>query len=137
MKSTSKPSSLLVVGGHDAGKTHYGGQLLGRLRERNSNLRLRSAIDNISPFEKVLDKLGQGIAAPHTSMLTYEELVLPVESASGEEMDLLWPDYGGEQITNRIMLSAKYHQNGSQELRQVTDGCFLFGLSNYEISKTY
>lgn len=125
MNSTRKPSSILVVGGHDAGKTHYGGQLLGRLRDRQSNLRLRSAIDNISPFEAVLDKLGQGISAPHTSMNTYDELVLPVESASGEEMNLLWPDYGGEQITNRIMAKRQVPSEWQSRIK-ASDGWLLF-----------
>lgn len=125
MKPNPKPTSLLVIGGHDAGKTHYGGQLLGRLRERESFLKLRGAVANIEPFEEALNKLGQGVSIGHTPTLTYLESIFPIESASGEKLDLMWPDYGGEQITKNIIGQRKISSEWQQRIRE-SDGWLLF-----------
>lgn len=91
-------NSLLIIGGPDAGKTHYGGQLLGRLNRGEGRIRMRGAPANIAPFEEVLRCLGQGVTAPHTASGVYYETVFPVELVNGEPADLVFPDYAGEQI---------------------------------------
>jgi len=91
-------TSLLIIGGPDAGKTHYGGQLLGRLNYGKGQIKMRSAPANIAPFEEVLRCLGQGMTAMHTSAGVYYETVFPVELANGNPADLVFPDYAGEQI---------------------------------------
>jgi hypothetical protein len=91
-------NSLLIIGGPDVGKTHYGGQLLGRLNQGEGRIRMRSAPANIAPFEEVLRCLGQGITAGHTATDVYHEIIFPIESVDGDPVDLVFPDYGGEQI---------------------------------------
>lgn len=90
--------SLLVVGGPGTGKTHYGGQLLKRLRRGMGKLILRGAPENVTPFEEVLKCLGKGTSAEHTPTGVYQEIVLPIGTADRARRDLVWPDYGGEQI---------------------------------------
>lgn len=118
-------TSLLVIGGHDTGKTHYGGQLLGRLREGESHLRLRAAIENITPFEEALNSLGQGVPASHTPITAYMESLFPIQSASGKRMDLVWPDYAGEQITKTIMGQRQVTHDWRQRVQE-SDGWLLF-----------
>lgn len=91
-------NSLLIIGGPDAGKTHYGGQLLGRLNRGEGRIRMRGAPANIAPFEEVLRCLGQGVRASHTASGVYYETVFPIELANGDMADLVFPDYAGEQI---------------------------------------
>jgi hypothetical protein len=90
--------SLLIIGGPDTGKTHYGGQLLGRLNQGKGQIKRRGASANIAPFEEVLRCLGQGVTAGHTATDVYHEIILPIELTSGDSVDLVFPDYGGEQI---------------------------------------
>lgn len=97
MAESATSHSVLLVGGHDTGKTHYGGQLLGRLQLDRGTLRLRGTPETLAPFQKVLDRLAQGRAADHTPTETYEEIVLPLATPSGP-VDVVWPDYGGEQV---------------------------------------
>ena len=99
---TETVRSLLVIGGPATGKTHYGGQLLGRLRQRDCQLRMREAPSNISPFEEVLDRLGQGLTANHTAMGVYHKVTLPIQAPGKGNVDLIWPDYSGEQISQII-----------------------------------
>ena len=59
---------VLILGGPAAGKTHYAGQLLGRLRhDRQGTLRLQQGgADDLGKFEEVLGCLEEGRAAGHT-----------------------------------------------------------------------
>lgn len=99
--------SILVIGGPGVGKTHYGGQLLGRVRGQNSVLALRSTPDSIAPLEEVFRCLAQGKCAQHTPTSTYHEVILPLKNrgeneGSKTDFDLIWPDYGGEQIAQFV-----------------------------------
>lgn len=97
MAEPATSHSVLLVGGHDTGKTHYGGQLLGRLQLDKGTLRLRGTPESLVPFQNVLDCLAQGRAADHTPADTYEEVILPLATPAGP-VDVVWPDYGGEQV---------------------------------------
>lgn len=59
---------VLVLGGSGAGKTHYAGQLLGRMRhDRQGRLRLRpGGVEDLIKLEEVLACLEEGRAAGHT-----------------------------------------------------------------------
>jgi Double-GTPase 1 len=92
---------LVLLGGPHSGKTHYAGQLYGRVRRRPGLLRLRNergTPSDLSALEEVLRCLEEGRAAEHTSSDTWAEVSLPLEDKDGNTMDLRWPDYGGEQI---------------------------------------
>ena len=92
--------SLLVIGVSDTGKTHYGGQLLIRLRKGRGLLKSSVAPDSIKAFEEVLTSLNEGKSAPHTASKVYCEETIPLFAAVGNRIDLTWPDYAGEQIKN-------------------------------------
>lgn len=91
-------TSVLIVGESDVGKTHYGAQLLKRLISTDGKLRMNGAATNLQPFEAALQQLNEGRLAGHTAAKTYVESVWPIRDDRGEQMDLVWPDYGGEQI---------------------------------------
>lgn len=92
---------IVVLGGPNSGKTHFTGQLYGRLQRCPGALRLRrdsGTPSDLSPFEEVLSCLEKGCAAGHTATETWEEVHLPLIDVQGQPIDLWWPDYGGEQI---------------------------------------
>ena len=95
---SSSDNSILLIGESDVGKTHYGAQLLKRLMKRDGQLRMNGAATNIEPFEAVMDCLDEGRAAGHTATSTYIDSVWPIVDAQGRSAELIWPDYGGEQI---------------------------------------
>jgi Double-GTPase 1 len=100
---TSRRTTLLVVGEYGVGKTHYGAQLLQRLNQQGGALRMRGAASNISAYESALQRLNEGIAAEHTARSEYVESLWPVEDRGGQATDLVWPDYGGEQVQQMIV----------------------------------
>jgi hypothetical protein len=92
---------LVLLGGPNSGKTHYAGQLYGRLRRNSGLLKLRKdqgTPSDISILEEVLRCLEEGRAASHTSAGTWSEILLPLEDQRGQALNLLWPDYAGEQL---------------------------------------
>lgn len=94
--------SILLIGESDVGKSHYGGQLLKRLMQEDGRIRMNGAATNLEPFEAVMAKLDEGLSAGHTPITTYDESRWPVVDDEGRKADLIWPDYGGEQIKNII-----------------------------------
>lgn len=92
---------LVLLGGPNSGKTHYAGQLYGRLRNRPGVLRLRSdqgTPPDLSALAEVLHALNEGHTAGHTPTGTSVEVLLPLVDESNRALDLHWPDYGGEQL---------------------------------------
>ena len=94
--------SILVIGESGVGKSHYGGQLLKRLMQEDGRIRMDGAATNLEPFEAVMARLDAGMSADHTSTAVYHESRWPVVDEEGRKANLIWPDYGGEQIKNII-----------------------------------
>lgn len=93
-----KNNTILIIGGPNAGKTHFGGQLFGRLNAKTEHFKITSLPDDITIFQEVLDNLNDGRSAGHTNVSSHKRLKLEIESASGQNSEFSFPDYGGEQI---------------------------------------
>lgn len=91
-------NNILIIGGPNAGKTHFGGQLYGRLQARSDFYKIVSPPENLSIFKEVLEALNDGKAADHTNVNLNEILELEIEDTTGEKISFNFPDYGGEQI---------------------------------------
>jgi hypothetical protein len=102
---SERAKSVLLVGESGVGKTHYGAQLLKRLMKGDGMLRMRGAATNLDPFETALERLNEGRAADHTPTPVYVESIWPLEYDDGSKAELVWPDYGGEQI--KAMVTAR------------------------------
>jgi hypothetical protein len=97
-------ADVLVLGGPSTGKTHYAGQLLGRLRhDRQGRLRLRvGGADDLGKLEEVLACLEEGRAAGHTPAGTWTGIKCHLETRDGTDVLLEWPDYAGERLFSVI-----------------------------------
>ena len=96
-------SSLLVIGGTKAGKTHYAGQLLRRLEAKKHLLKIAVAPGDRTPLQEVLEKLAVGRSASHTPTNVYKESVWNIWiDGSDHQSQLVWPDYGGEQLEDVV-----------------------------------
>ncbi|WP_315751865.1 MULTISPECIES: hypothetical protein [unclassified Bradyrhizobium] len=99
---TERHNSILLLGESGVGKTHYGAQLLNRLMNVEGVLRMEGQSTNLLPFQSAMNSLQEGRAADHTATSTYSESVWPIIDGTGRRADLVWPDYGGEQIRRMI-----------------------------------
>ncbi|MEU6610001.1 hypothetical protein ABZ922_33970 [Streptomyces shenzhenensis] len=99
---SSTGDSILLLGESGVGKTHYGAQLLRRLMKGDCRLRMNGQATNLESFEAALESLSEGKAADHTATSTYVDSVWPVSHENGASGQLIWPEYGGEQIRSII-----------------------------------
>ncbi|MHB1117795.1 TRAFAC clade GTPase domain-containing protein [Sideroxydans sp.] len=114
---------IVLLGGPDSGKTHFAGQLYGRLKRNPGLLELRDTPADLSALEEVLHCLENGHAADHTSAGTWTDVLLPLKDKHGNELDLRWPDYGGEQLRT-IFTERQVTEAWRSELRKA-DGWLL------------
>lgn len=94
--------TILLVGESNVGKTHYGAQFLKRLMVRACALKMSGAPTNLEAFTTALSCLTEGKSTDHTPASTYVESVWPITDEAGRHAELVWPDYGGEQVRNLV-----------------------------------
>lgn len=107
---------VLVLGGSGAGKTHYAGQLLGRMRyNRQGKLRLElGGAEDLARLEEVLACLEEGRAAGHTPAETWDGIKYALSTEAGDQVFLEWPEYAGERLFNIVeqrMLPEEWRQS--------------------------
>jgi len=94
--------TILLVGESNVGKTHYGAQFLKRLVVKACALKMSGAPTNLEAFTTALSCLTEGKSTDHTPANTYVESVWPITDETGRYAELVWPDYGGEQVHNLV-----------------------------------
>ncbi len=94
--------TILLVGESNVGKTHYGAQFLKRLMVKACALKMHGAPTNLEAFTTALGCLTEGKSTDHTPANSYVESVWPIKDDSGRSAELVWPDYGGEQVRNLV-----------------------------------
>lgn len=94
--------TILLVGESNVGKTHYGAQFLKRLMVKACALKMSGAPTNLEAFNTALSCLTEGRSTDHTPANTYVESVWPITDETGRYAELVWPDYGGEQVRNLV-----------------------------------
>ena len=70
--------NILIIGGPNVGKTHFGGQLYGRLNSRlfKHKLSVSNRPSDLTIFEDVLTNLAEGKRAGHTESSANTFLIL-------------------------------------------------------------
>jgi hypothetical protein len=112
-------TQILIIGGPDAGKTHFGGQLYGRLQTRAGLYKILTPPANLTVFKEVLENLNDGRSAGHTNVGANEVLELELEDNTGIKTLLSFPDYGGEQI-NSIVADRRVDKTWADQLEKST-----------------
>lgn len=122
---------IVLLGGPNSGKTHFAGQLYGRVKQRRGQLKLQKSCTpkNLAAFENVLASLEAGHAAGHTAHDSWEEVCLPLENSTGQQFNLHWPDYGGEQL-KAVYRDRKVTPEWAQRLQTATAWMLLIRLDS-------
>ena len=123
-----------MIGGPNTGKSHFTFQLFGRLSEKTCALKLRE-MSNLELFKEGLERLSRGLSAEHTSSEKYDNADLAIVSPDGQPFDLLWPDYGGEQI-RQILEKRGLDDHWKQRLEGAERFFFSFALMKWWTTKT-
>ncbi|MBD9143768.1 MAG: hypothetical protein EGP48_02465 [Erysipelatoclostridium ramosum] len=91
-------NNVLIIGGPNSGKTHFGGQLYLRFRCDEYNYRISTPPEDLTVFQEVVDCLYDGRSATHTNVDSHKNLSLEVVDSKGYVTSISFPDYGGEQV---------------------------------------
>lgn len=122
------PHQLLILGGPNAGKTHYIGQLYLRLTHRTSaqHHALQMAVPpaDLTAINNIIQRLREGRSAEHTASGFNEEISFTVADQHGHHIELTFPDYAGEQV--RRIVSQYLIPPRWQELITQADEWLLF-----------
>lgn len=93
---------ILLLGVSNTGKTVFGAQLFGRIQHGQSRLRAVAAPSDIRVLEEALTALEHGALPEHTTVTQYGEVVFPILDPEGRSVDVIWPDYAGEQLSRVV-----------------------------------
>jgi hypothetical protein len=96
----SLENNVLIIGGPNAGKTHFGGQLYGRLNSRLFSYKIdpHNRPSDLTIFQEVIDRLSEGKRAGHTEASANRNIELKVIDENNNNVVFAFPDYAGEQV---------------------------------------
>ncbi|KAA3638071.1 MAG: hypothetical protein DWQ02_05650 [Bacteroidetes bacterium] len=103
-------NSTLIIGRPNSGKTTFQAQLYTRIEANNGKIKLARAPEDLTGIQKACDRLANGLETEATPADENVEVVIPV-SLNGNDYDLIFKDYGGEQvhqITNLLEYDKKW-----------------------------
>ncbi|WP_432778295.1 hypothetical protein QZL74_16495 [Burkholderia gladioli pv. alliicola] len=119
--------TILLVGESNVGKTHYGAQFLKRLMVKSCALKMSGAPTNLDAFTTALSCLTEGKSTDHTPANSYVESVWPITDEAGRYAELIWPDYGGEQVRN-LVTQRRIPTAWHERVLEASDWVFLIRL---------
>ncbi len=108
----SQSQNLLIIGGPNAGKTHFVGQLYHRLDAGKSAYHMVTAPADLTVIKAIIDRLVQGRAGEHTESGLNKEISFVVANEHAQ-ITLTFPDYAGEQVRGLVsdrLISSRWHE---------------------------
>ncbi|MBF0659529.1 MULTISPECIES: hypothetical protein [unclassified Psychrobacter] len=126
--------SILIIGESGVGKTHYGAKVFMSLLESSNGLSMEGMPANVEPFSETIGSLNDGLSASHTPANVYVESIWPIIDSFGFRKNLVWPDYGGEQILNMVT-SRKIPDQWCKRVTESSSWIFMIRPSQYRLSE--
>lgn len=121
-------TNILILGVSNVGKTHFGGQLYGHLQSQSAAFRACGTPAELTLFQDVLEALEGGRAGKRTAVKLHETIQFAIKAPNGQVIELLYPDYGGEQlqtITQTKKISKEISKKWTEQIWK-SDHWFLF-----------
>lgn len=123
----SNKNDILIIGGPNSGKTHFGGQLYLRFRCDEFNYKISTPPEDLTIFQEVVDCLSDGRSASHTNVDSHKNLSLEVVDLKGNVTSISFPDYGGEQI-KKIVHSRQINELWRNQIQGSNNWMFFIRL---------
>jgi hypothetical protein len=122
----SKP--LLIIGKPHSSKTVFIAQFYSRLQKRKSKLSLYKPVGDLSAITAAREALANGEEPEPTNTERSVNIILPIQFGS-EQIDLICPDYAGEQI-NTIINSREVDKKWLDAIKESDNWIFFIRLNS-------
>jgi hypothetical protein len=119
---------LLIIGKPHSSKTVFIAQFYSRLQKRKSKLSLYKPVGDLSAITAAREALANGKEPEATNTERNVNLILPIQFGE-EQIDLVCPDYGGEQI-NTILTSREVDKKWLNAIKESDNWIFFIRLNN-------
>jgi GTPase SAR1 family protein len=116
-------TSIIIVGQPGTSKTTYLSQLVLQVQGKKKAIKFRNKPDDISILKDAITQLRNGEEVQATPSENNEIIKLPL-SINGNEIDLICPDYAGEQISH--LLESREIDTKWIDLIVKSDGWIIF-----------
>jgi hypothetical protein len=128
--------SILIIGKPNSSKTTFIAQLYSRLIDKNFKLTLYKPVEDFTLIKEALELLAQGKETEPTSAEINQILSLPIQ-IDGKKIDIVCPDYGGEQI-NEIINQREINETWKRLIKESNNWVLFIRLNslttNYDLS---
>ncbi|WP_078130560.1 TRAFAC clade GTPase domain-containing protein [Leptospira alexanderi] len=120
--------SVLVIGRPHSSKTVFIAQLYSRLRKGKSIFSLSKSVEDLTPISAAREALAKGEEPQTTPTNKNTNLSLSIKNGENQ-IELLYPDYGGEQI-DRMIVSREIDQNWINAIKESNNWIFFIRLNS-------
>jgi hypothetical protein len=130
-----KNISILVIGKPNSGKSGFFGQLYNRLEYtiEGNFAKLLKTPENKTALDKVTSRYAEGKALEHTPVGDYDKIELSIQ-AGQNQINIVYPDYGGEQI-NHLIENRRLGNNWHSAIQNSNEWVLFIRLS--DLNKSY
>ncbi|MBC7749260.1 MAG: hypothetical protein H7Z76_11915 [Methylotenera sp.] len=119
---------LLIIGKKNSSKTVFITQFYIRLQKGKSKLSLYKPVEDLSAISAAKDFLVNGEEPEPTVAGSNVNMLLPIEF-DGQQLDLHYPDFGGEQI-NRILTTREVDKKWIDAIKESDNWIFFIRLNS-------
>lgn len=119
---------FLIIGKPHSSKTVFLAQFYSRLQKKKSQLSLYKSVDDLSPISAARESLAKGEEPQPTPTSISAKFFLPIQFDK-QQIDLLCPEYGGEQINN-ILDTRRVNKNWIEAIKESDNWMFFIRLTS-------
>ena len=96
--------NILIIGGPNTGKTHFGAQLYERINSSRFEFKIDTSNrpSDLSIFQDAINNLYNGKRVAHTETGANRSIELIITDEKNSKVKVAFPDYAGEQINSIV-----------------------------------
>ena len=119
---------ILIIGKPNSSKTVFLAQFYTRLQKNKSKLSLYKAVGDLTPISAARESLAKGEEPQSTPTSRSVKFLLPIQF-DNQQIDLLCPEYGGEQLNN-ILNTREVDKNWIESIKECNNWIFFIRLTS-------
>ncbi len=121
-------NTFLIIGKPHSSKTVFLAQFYSRLQKKKSKLTLYKSVNDLSPITAARESLAKGEEPQTTPTNKSVKFLLPIQF-NNQQIDLLCPEYGGEQLNN-ILETREVNKDWAKAIKESNNWIFFIRITS-------